>query len=208
MNRILALCRENHGSRKIKEKLKLTKGFHQDIDWFLRFLPTFNGSTNIFKPEITNPQSLYIDACLTGVGGISGQRVYTAPIPSFGNFSLTITHLEMLNLVDALRTWGKFWRNSTVKIFCYNMAVVQVVESSKSKDDFLAACIRNIWMLAATFDIDLHIAHIPGKTNTIADALSRIYSNRGIDSNLYQSLKDTYVWDHIPYESFNLDLYI
>ena len=78
----------------------------------------------------------------------------------------------------------KFFRNSTVKIFCDNMAVVQVVESTKSKDDFLAAYIRNIWLLAATFDIDLHISHIQGKNNTIADTLSRIYSEKGINPNL------------------------
>ena len=66
VNRILALIRGNHGSRKIR----LKKGFHQDINWSLRFLPTFNCSTKMFKPEITNPHSLHIDACLTGVGGI------------------------------------------------------------------------------------------------------------------------------------------
>ena len=77
--------------------------------------------------------------------GIFGKKVYTAPIPSFEKISLTITHLEILNLVVALRAWGKFWRNSTVKIFCDSMV------------DFLAGCIRNIWLLAATFDIDLHI---------------------------------------------------
>ena len=97
VNRILALFRKNHGSRKIK----LTKDFYQDIDWFLCFLSTFRGSTKIFKPEITNSQSLHIDACLTGVGGIWDERVYAAPISSFEDFSLTITHLELLNLVVA-----------------------------------------------------------------------------------------------------------
>ena len=88
------------------------------------------------------------------------------------------------------------------------MAVVQVVESSKSKDDFLAACIRDIWLLVATFHTDLHISHIQGKNNTVADTLSRIYSEKGINPNLYQSFKDTYVWDHMPCSSFNLDLHV
>ena len=204
VNRILAFFRDNHGARKFK----LTKGFYQDINWFIRFLPTFNGSTKIFKPRISNPQSLHIDACLTGVGGIWGHRVYAAPVPLFGKFSLNITHLEMLNLLVALRTWGKFWKNSTVEIFCDNMAVVQVVESSKSRDDFLSACIRNIWLLTATWDIDLHIFHIKGKNNTIADALSRIHSHKGIDNSLYELLKYTYIWDHISPSIFNLDLHI
>ena len=90
------------------------------------------------------------------------------------------------------------------KDICDNMAVVQVMESSKLKDDFLAVCIKNIWLLAATFDIDLLISHNQGKTNIIADALSRINSEKDIASNLYQSLKDTYVWDHMRCSSLSL----
>ena len=51
-------------------------------------------------------------------------------------------------------------------MFCDNMAVVQVVDLGKSKDDFLAACIRNIWLLTATFDTDLYISLIKGTKQT------------------------------------------
>ena len=53
------------------------------------------------------------------------------------------------------------------------MAVVEVLLSGKTTDSMLATCARNIWMLTALFDISIHIEHIPGKHNVIADLLSR-----------------------------------
>ena len=54
-----------------------------------------------------------------------------SPVLEF--FSPNIIHLDMINLVVVLRTCAKFWKNSTVKIFCDNMAIVQVVDSGTSK---------------------------------------------------------------------------
>ena len=172
INRILALFRDNPQAKKIK----LTGEFFKDINWFLTFLPHFSGSTKIFKEPIDQGSSLYIDACTTGVGGIWNNRVYAAPIPAFNDFDPGIVHLEMLNILVALRVWAKSWASSMVTFYCDNMAVVQVVESGKTKDSFLSTCMRNIWLTTATYNIDLHIRHIEGRKNTIADALSRIYS--------------------------------
>ena len=132
---------------------------------------------------ITN--QLFIDACLTGVGGIWGHRVYAAPIPQFQDFHPSITHLEMLNLLVALRLWANHWAQYSVYIFCDNMAVVQVASSGRTRDPFWGACIRNIWLITATHDIDLEIKHIQGTKNVLADALSSRYADKGISQNLY-----------------------
>ena len=80
-----------------------------DIDLFLTFIPRCSGSATIFKPDIEKTTSLHIDACLTGVGGVSNDRVYTAPVPTFIDFQPNITHLEMVNILIALMLWAKFW---------------------------------------------------------------------------------------------------
>ena len=49
------------------------------------------------------------------------------------------------------------------QFFCGNWAVVQVVKTGKTKDAFLGACSCNIWLLMATYDIDLQMQHIMGK---------------------------------------------
>ena len=170
INRILDLFRRNSQARKIH----LDSGFHKDIQWFISFLPNFNGVTYLRKTSIPHFDSLHLDASLTGLGGTWSNRVYATPVLSVPGFNLGIVHLEMFNIVIALRLWAKFWAHSYVRIYCDNMAVVQVVKTSKTRDRFLAACVRNIWFLSATWDIKLDIKHIPGKHNTIADLLSRL----------------------------------
>ena len=114
------------------------------------------------------------------MGAVWRNRVYATTIYEIPGLALTITHLEMLNFVVALRVWGPFWKHSAITIFCDNMSVVQVVSSGRTRDKFLALCIRNIWLLAAYHDIDLEVKHIVGKKNMVADALSCIYSDKPV----------------------------
>ena len=132
INRMLVIFRENAH----KKRIKLTQEFFQDLVWFLEFLPTFNGITYFNKTEVLSENYVYLDASLTGLGAIWNDRVYITPIFAIPGFHLKIVHLEMLNIVLALRTWGSYWQHKKIKIFCDNLAVVQVVKSSKTKDKF------------------------------------------------------------------------
>ena len=98
--------------------------------------------------------------------------VYTLPIPSHCKH-LHITQLEMLNVVVALKVWASVWSNKIIDIKCDNLAVVEVLTSGKTKDTFLATCARNVWLICAIFNIQIRVWHIPGKSNHIADLLSR-----------------------------------
>ena len=76
--------------------------------------------------------------------------MYATPVLGIPGFHPGIVHLEMFNIVIALRLWAKFWAHSYVRIHCDNMAVVQVVKTSKTRDQFLSACIRFVclfWVL-------------------------------------------------------------
>ena len=114
----------------------------------------------------------------------------------------------MFNILLALRVWGDFWQHSTVSLFCDNLAVVQVVETGKTKDPFLTACIRNIWLITATLDINLEISHVRGVDNDIADLLSRLYSQKFVNNSLYADLQANYTWHKVSISLFNLNLHI
>ena len=204
VNHILSLYRENG----YKKRIRLTADFMADIDWFITFLPHFNGVTFFNKTPIPENNTLYLDASLTGMGTMWANRVYATPVFQIPNFDLKIVHLEMLNIVIALRTWGRLWKHSQAHIYCDNMAVVQVVTSSKTKDKFLATCSRNIWLLSSIFDINIVIHHIQGKENVIADCLSRLHSHNYLDKNILTHFEDNYVWDHININDFSLNLTI
>ena len=85
-----------------------------------------------------------------------------------------IAHLEMLNVVVALKIWGHHWANKCVKLFCDNRAVEHVLSSGRVRDQILATCLRNVWLLTATYNIALVVSHIQGAHNNVADLLSRL----------------------------------
>ena len=148
----------------------LSPGFFRDLNWFCTFLKQFNGVV-YYDPRPIQDE-LHLDACLIDMGGIFVNQCYALPIPNdFHQY--TIVHLEMLNIVVALKVWANQWSNKKLRIKCDNMAVVEVLTSGKTKDNILATCARNVWLLCAVFNISIHIEHIPGKQNVIADLLSR-----------------------------------
>ena len=98
--------------------------------------------------------------------------VYTLEIPrDYMNYS--IVHLEILNIMFALKVWAYYWQDKYIEVFCDNLAVVQVLQAGKARDSRLVTFVRNIWLITSIFNIHLAITHIPGKNSSVADLLSR-----------------------------------
>ena len=166
LNRLLDVLRSMHD----KDQVALSQEAQRDINWFQKFLPTFNGITIFDHRPIAH--EIELDVCLQGLGARWGSQVFAFPLP-LGYLNYNIAHLEMLNILVALRVWQNFWAKSRVRIACDNEAVVQVLGSGRTRDLTLAAIARNIQLQVATWDINLEVIHIPGKENQIADLLSR-----------------------------------
>ena len=166
LNRMLQVLRDNAEASRIL----LHAEFHKDLNWFLTFLTSYNGVTMYEIRSIAG--HIYLDACLTGLGGCFKNMVYTIPLPlGFKNYN--IVHLEMLNIVAALKLWGPMWRDARIQIHCDNLAVVQVLTSGGSRDAILSTYAHNIWLLSALYTITFQFSHIAGVQNTVADLLSR-----------------------------------
>ena len=73
-----------------------------------------------------------------------------------------------------------------VQIFCDNEAVVTVINSSKTKDPFLATCIREIWFEVAKNGFELRAVHLPGEENRVPDWLSRWDIHNGYREKFFQ----------------------
>ena len=121
------------------------------------------------------------------MGARWGSEVYALAIP-LGYLDLQIVHLEMLNILAALRVWQESWANKKVAIACDNLAVVQVLNSGKARDLTLAAIARNIQFQIATTNVNLKVTHIPGKVNMIADLLSKWNNCPNANTLLHQFL--------------------
>ena len=149
--------------------IALTEDFRQDLCWFQKFLPSYNG-LSLYAHR--NPDYIIeLDACLTGLGGCCGDLVYHLSIPK-GFKNLNIVHLEMVNILVALRLFMHTWKGACILIKCDNDAVVKVLSGGKARDPFLAACAWNSWYLVALADVHLQYVHVLGKNNHVADLLS------------------------------------
>ena len=181
LNRLLDVLR----SMEDKKQIPITTEAKRDINWFLKFIPVYNGVTFFDQKPINH--SIELDASLQGMGARWGPEVYALTIP-LGHMNFNIVHLETIKILAALRVWQESWRNSKVVIACDNLAVVQVLNSGKTRDLTLAAIARNIQFQIAKYNIDFKVSHIPGKVNIIADLLSRWNSSSNAHTMLHKLL--------------------
>ena len=184
-----------------KQMVPVTREAQRDINWFLKFIPKYNGVTFFDQKPIDH--SIELDASLQGMGACWGSQVYALQIP-LGYMDMSIVHLEMLNILAAVRVWGKAWRNTKVAIACDNLAVVQVLNSGKTRDLTLAAIARNIQFQVATMNINLKVTHIPGKVNVIADLLSR-WGSRPMANATLCHLLPVHTWTNVNESHIAID---
>ena len=197
LNRMLDLLR-SMGNQKI---IHLTPGFQRDLRWFQEFVPHLNDKAFFDHPKIDH--EIELDASLQGLGARWGQKVYALSIP-VGYNHYNIVHLEMINILVAVRTWAEDWRGRTLLVHCDNAAVVSVLQSGATKDLTLAAIARNITMEVAKYDINLHTVHIAGKMNTVADCLSRWSLGPQYRDRLYTILPSPH-WVLTPSNTLHLN---
>ena len=170
----------------------LPEGVRDDIRWFCRFLPVYNGFA-LIRPRLVTSRQVFSDACLVGGGGFCPPHCFfqLAWPPFVSEWSLPINQLECFTVLIALRAWVQRLSGHTVKFWCDNEPTVLAFKSGKSQNLFTAACIREFSLLAASHDIMPLFQHIEGKANTMADILSRAEVSE-CDQTLYRRfLSDT-----------------
>ena len=173
VNRMLQTLRSvpEHG------RIHLDPEFQADVQWILSYLPQYNGVQMIpDSPTLHVP--LVVDSCLTGGGGHFGRHLYFTQYP---HFILQCTHsisdLEILNLVIAIRLWAPLLAGHVIKVLCDNSAMVSVVQTRRGRVPFLLACAREIWRATTLFKFELRVAHLPGTDNHLADILNRYHND-------------------------------
>ena len=70
---------------------------------------------------------------------------------------------------------------------------MDVLSSGRARDQILATCARNVWLLTATYNIALVVSHIQGANNNVADLLSRWKNTEENFKKLYQWV-DSPIW--------------
>ena len=147
----------------------------RDLHWFIYLLYRFNGQV-MFQHE-RNLIDVYVDASLTGLGGHWQENVYAVSRNLVVTADKNITQLELLNVLLAMRCFAHKWVSKKIVFHIDNQTAVYVLNKGKTRDPFMQAVIRSIWLIAATNDIQVQGVHVPGTQNVKADILSRLFDH-------------------------------
>ena len=155
-------------------RFPVTSDMLSDIDWWLTFLPHFNGSAMIALRLRDFHDVLFTCDSLHRGGATCFDECNSFAFPrDIEELAWHINALELFVLVLAVKIWAPKLAGSRFQISCDNDAAVQVVRSGRTRDAFMQRWLRQLWLTSARYDLDLHVSHIPGDQNVFADCLSR-----------------------------------
>ena len=141
-------------------------------------MPADNGVRTVDKSQVPYQERLELDACLTGCGAFTGDSFYAEEFPpGVVQAAHSIAHLELLNVIVAVKLWGEQWRGHSLQIKSDNMNACLAVQTGRSRDRYIQHCVRELFILTVTYNIDLRIMHWPGKDLVRADALSHMHAD-------------------------------
>ena len=80
---------------------------------------------------------------------------------------------ELFVILAAATTWADQLSCQRIKFFCNNMVIVQAWQSQSTKHPDIVDLYRRLLMVAAQHNFTLFMSHLLGRSNEIADALSR-----------------------------------
>ena len=177
----LRSCDSRRSTIPVSSELKL------DLQWWLYFLDKYNGVSVIGTEFLESSEQLFsTDASLTGCGAICEGEYFHELFPlSVTQQQLSITQLELLTVVVAIKLWQLKLKGRCIMIHCDNQACVDMINSLRSRNIFLQACLRELWLTLAVNNIMLKAAHIPGRENILADCLSRWHTDAMYQSRFY-----------------------
>ncbi|XP_057312156.1 uncharacterized protein LOC130653651 [Hydractinia symbiolongicarpus] len=153
--------------------ISVTSESRKDIEWWLNFLPSWNGMAVIQTSFLTSESlNMFTDASMSGLGGFYNGKWFSIPFSNTNNYS--ITFLELLAVVIAVHSWGEKWSDTQVIIFTDNEAIVRIWSTGSCKCEHIMKLVRLLFYFTANHNINLLMRHICGTSNIYADLLSRL----------------------------------
>jgi hypothetical protein len=149
------------------------------------FLRRWNGQSFFIDEQLstTTQLQLFTDASAThGFGAyFSGkwfQGRWPEELKNLGDDPISIALLELYPIVVAVVIWGHEWQQKRVQFLCDNKATVQIIKNRRSKSPAIMKLMRKLTWKSACENFVVHCDHLPGKSNIIADSLSRFQMSK------------------------------
>ena len=158
-------------AKHLHHSVRLSKAFQADIDWWLEYLPQWNGVSVFFDDLwISNTDmDLFTDASDLAVAGYFKGDWFVLPASK----AQSINWRELYAVVVAAATFGQHWTGKRIVFHCDNMCVVHVLCSGTSKNVALMNLVRRLFYIAAMYQFECRAQYINTHANSTADSLSR-----------------------------------
>jgi len=161
--------------------ISLNGHFHDDVRWWLSAININDGIHLIRDQEPSSPCSFTLASDASGsigCGGICGTSWFSllwsdARIPVSVASAHDIGIKELFAVLISTWSFGHFWSRQRIVFSCDNLGVVQSFQKGYGSSLTINQLLRSLYYASLHFQIDLSLTHIPGKHNTLADALSR-----------------------------------
>ena len=155
-------------------QIRLNIAARADIIWWHTFVDSWNGLSLLWSVGLSSPNIMVVsDASGSwGCGAYYSSFWFSMKWPAQAQeFSIAIK--ELFPVVIAAAIYGKYWSGQLVQFSVDNAAVVHVLQASYGHESHLMHLIRVLVFLASHFNFWFTASHIAGKSNILADALSR-----------------------------------
>jgi hypothetical protein len=155
-------------------KIKLSKEFYRDTQWWLAFLRHFNGVVYYGGGDVHH---VHVDACNKACGVFWGgdwqYSVFHRDNPRASR--LHINYKEVCGAVLAVTRWAPCWTNSSVIIHTDSTVTKAVLNKGRSKNSYINDLLRHMCWLSVKYNFSVRAIHVPGLINSLPDAISRLH---------------------------------
>lgn len=161
--------------------VRLSSTIKEDLNIWVQFLREYNGSSEMLDVDWVSADDLHLYTDSAGNAALGcgvyfkGEWSYLQWPSSWSHTGLLtdITFLELVPIFLAFYLWRHQFKSLRVRFACDNMSVVHILNTKTSKSERVMQLVRRmvLWSLQGSFHFSAH--HVPGRSNIIADSISR-----------------------------------
>ena len=160
----------------------ISPSLRADLAWWREFITSWNGVAVVPDAGWSSPDVIHLwtDASALGYGAVCERDWMAVPWSrellrlAARDAAISMPFLELYALASAAATWGHRWRGRRVDFHCDSKTVVEAAQLRHTASPALSQLFRCLYLSAARNQFSVRVTHVPGLSNRLADALSRL----------------------------------